>query len=54
MTLRTQVEKGEHRQASMQNTADTRQTEVAAHSLHGLGVKLNQLTEQYKFNQGEC
>jgi len=36
------------KQASTQNVAGTRQAEVAAQSLHELGVKLKQLSEQYK------
>ncbi|MCK9214959.1 MAG: methyl-accepting chemotaxis protein [Rhodoferax sp.] len=36
------------KQASTQNVAGTRQAEVAAQSLHELGVKLKQLAEQYK------
>ena len=36
------------KQASSQNLAGTRQAEVAAQSLHELGVKLKQLAEQYK------
>jgi methyl-accepting chemotaxis protein len=36
------------KQASAQNVAGTRQAEVAAQSLHELGVKLKLLAEQYR------
>jgi methyl-accepting chemotaxis protein len=36
------------KQASTQNVAGTRQAEVAAQSLHELGVRLKQLAEQYR------
>ncbi|MGR9099735.1 MAG: methyl-accepting chemotaxis protein [Gammaproteobacteria bacterium] len=36
------------KQASTQNMSGTRQAEVAAHNLHELGVKLQQLVSQYK------
>jgi methyl-accepting chemotaxis protein len=36
------------KQASTQNVAGTRQAEVAAQSLHELGVKLKQLAMCYK------
>ena len=35
-------------QASVQNVASTRQAETAAQGLHGLGVSLKQLVEQYR------
>jgi hypothetical protein len=35
------------KQASTQNVAGTKQAEVAAQSLHALGVKLKQIAEQY-------
>ena len=39
---------GDIKQASMQNVAGTKQAEAAAHSLHELGQKLQQMAAQYK------
>jgi len=36
------------KQASVQNVASTKQTEVAAHTMHELGQKLKQIVDQYK------
>jgi methyl-accepting chemotaxis protein len=39
---------GNIKQASAQNVAGTKQSEMAAHTLHELGQKLKQMVEQYK------